>query len=110
MSSVAQTIGQRIRTYRLKAGMTQEALAEKANLHHTYIGQVERGEKNLTLTSLEKITYALDISFTELFDCLDTRSPEESIPSKCFEMINSLDEMEQAHVYNILKELEFLIK
>lgn len=42
--------------------MNQETLGEKAGLHHTYIGQVERGEKNLTVGSLVRISDALGIS------------------------------------------------
>lgn len=47
--------------------MSQEELAHKASLHATYIGQLERGEKNATLESIEKITRALDITFEDLF-------------------------------------------
>lgn len=54
-------IGQNIRKLRLKAGLTQEKLAEKANLHPVYISQVERAERAITIDSLLKITKALGI-------------------------------------------------
>lgn len=63
MSTITKTLGQRIRAYRLQVGLTQEALAEKADVHPIYIGQVERGEKNLTIVTLEKILAALNVPF-----------------------------------------------
>ena len=59
--------GQKIRTIRLRQHLSQEKLAEKANLHRTYIGMIERGEKNITLLNIEKIANALDVSISELF-------------------------------------------
>ena len=52
---MTKELGQRIRAERTARKMTQEELAERADLHPTYIGQVERGEKSLTIASLEKI-------------------------------------------------------
>jgi transcriptional regulator with XRE-family HTH domain len=51
--------GKKIRKYRKLLGLSQEKLAEIANLHRTYIGSVERGERNITLDSLENIAKAL---------------------------------------------------
>ncbi len=48
--------GQKIRQERLKQNLSQEELAEKANLHRTYIGMIERAEKNITLINIEKIS------------------------------------------------------
>ena len=57
MSDIAKVIGQRIRNFRTTAGLSQEKLAELSGCHPTYIGQLERGEKNATLESIEKISY-----------------------------------------------------
>jgi transcriptional regulator with XRE-family HTH domain len=59
--------GQKIRQERLKQNLSQEELAEKANLHRTYIGMIERAEKNITLINIEKISNALGVSISELF-------------------------------------------
>ncbi|MDD3925819.1 MAG: helix-turn-helix transcriptional regulator [bacterium] len=59
--------GKRIREERLKLGISQEELAERAGLHRTYIGMIERGEKNITLRNIEKIAKALNISIQDLF-------------------------------------------
>ena len=58
--------GNLVREQRLKKEMSQEKLAEKAGLHRTYIGMVERGEKNITINNIYKIAKALDISVADL--------------------------------------------
>lgn len=62
MSEIAKIIGQRVRNYRIDKGLSQEKLAELSGCHPTYIGQVERGEKNATLESIEKIASAMNAS------------------------------------------------
>lgn len=59
--------GERVRFFRKQKGLSQEQLAFKANLHRTYIGMIERAEKNITLINIEKIAIALNVSITELF-------------------------------------------
>jgi transcriptional regulator with XRE-family HTH domain len=53
-------IGQNLRAYRLARGLSQEAFAEILGVHRTYMGSVERGERNLTLKSLERIAARID--------------------------------------------------
>lgn len=60
--------GNRIRKLRKDKNLSQEELSFKANLHRTYIGMIERGEKNITLLNIEKIAKALDINIKDLFD------------------------------------------
>jgi len=60
--------GERVRFYRKERGLSQEQLAFKASLHRTYIGMIERAEKNITLINIEKIAIALNVSITELFN------------------------------------------
>ena len=110
MNAITNIVGQRLRAYRIKQGLTQEELAEKAELHPTYIGQVERGEKNMTLVSLEKILIALDVSFSELFSHYDARPAQMDIAAKCYDLISQVSEKEQAHIYRILVELEAMTK
>jgi transcriptional regulator with XRE-family HTH domain len=59
-------LGEKVRRARKKAGLTQEQLAEMADLHFSYIGQVERGEKNPSLKSLTKIANALGVAVAQL--------------------------------------------
>ena len=59
-------VGEKIRAYRKQAGLTQEKLAEKADLHHNFIGEVERGNMEISLGSLLKIAKALNIRVRDL--------------------------------------------
>lgn len=59
--------GQKVKEIRLEQNLSQEALAEKANLHRTYIGMIERAEKNITLLNIEKIAQALGVTVLDLF-------------------------------------------
>lgn len=63
---ILEKFGERVREERLKQGLSQEALAEKAGVHRTYIGMIERAEKNITLINIQRIAIALDIPLGEL--------------------------------------------
>lgn len=58
--------GKRVREERNKQGLSQEKLAELAGLHRTYIGMIERAEKNITLVNMEKIAKGLKVELTSL--------------------------------------------
>jgi XRE family transcriptional regulator, regulator of sulfur utilization len=57
-----------IRSYRKLAGLTQEKLAEKSDLHHNFIGEVERGNMEISLSSLLKIARALGVRVRDLVE------------------------------------------
>jgi len=63
---ILQEFGRIVRKKRKGKNLSQEALADLAGLHRTYIGMIERGEKNVTLTNIKKIAKALDCSMSEL--------------------------------------------
>lgn len=58
--------GERVRKIRKEKGLSQEELAHKADLHRTYIGMIERAEKNITLINIEKIANALEVEIANL--------------------------------------------
>ena len=60
--------GKKVKEHRLKIGLSQEKLAARAEVHRTYIGMIERAEKNITLVNIEKIAHALEIKIKDLFD------------------------------------------
>jgi transcriptional regulator with XRE-family HTH domain len=64
-------LGKRVRELRTKAGLTQERLAELTGLHRTYIGSVERGERNVSLLNLIRIARALKSRVSILVDGID---------------------------------------
>lgn len=106
MSEISKLIGQRIRNYRTQKKLSQEKLAELSGCHHTYIGQVERGEKNATLESIEKIASALNVSLAQLFEKLGDAETADSIPLKCYEFLSAKTKAEQEHLYNVLVEMD----
>ncbi len=65
-AEINKKVGSNIRKYRVKKDWSQEQLAFEADLHRAYIGQIERGEKNIGLVNLEKIAKALDIGISKL--------------------------------------------
>lgn len=66
--NVLISFGNKVREWRKIKNLSQEELAEKADLHRTYIGMIERAEKNITLINIQKIANALEIDLKELFN------------------------------------------
>jgi transcriptional regulator with XRE-family HTH domain len=67
MSSIIDNFGRRVRELRLARGLSQEELAFRAGVHRTYLGSIERGERNPALKNIAAIAAALDVSLAELF-------------------------------------------
>ena len=107
MSEIAKSIGQRIRNYRNQLGLSQEKLAELSGCHPTYIGQIERGEKNATLESIDKISSALNVSLSTLFEKINsTDETGRNIPLECYEFLSAKTAEEQEQIYRILIEMD----
>ena len=67
MESIERRFGRRIRELRERAGWSQEGFAEACGLHRTYIGGIERGERNVSLVNIERIAIALGVPIADLF-------------------------------------------
>ncbi len=65
--SLRLRLAKRVRRLRVARGWSQEVLADAAGLHRTYIGSIERGERNVSLEAMERIAQALEIPLAELF-------------------------------------------
>lgn len=66
--NILVAFGEKVRELRKEKGLSQEDLSFKADLHRTYIGMIERAEKNITLINIEKIAKALNVDIKELFN------------------------------------------
>jgi transcriptional regulator with XRE-family HTH domain len=66
--------GRRMRQLRKERGLSQEELAHRAGLHYTYIGGIERGERNPALVNINRIAAALGVSLAEFFSVLRGRA------------------------------------
>jgi len=66
--------GEVIRELRKERNLSQEGLADKADVHRTYIGMIERGEKNITLENIQKLAKALNVSLKSIFERLEKNS------------------------------------
>lgn len=106
MSDIAKTVGKRLRSYRLAQRLSQERLAEMAGLHPTYIGQVERGEKNLTIESLEKITLALQIPMASVFERIEERNDDSNYPLMAYDLLSAKKQESREKLYSILAEID----
>ena len=68
IEDIKLTFGNRIRQLRLAQRLSQEELAFRAGVHRTYLGGIERGERNVALINIAAIAKALNISLSELFE------------------------------------------
>lgn len=105
MSKLTEIIGQRLRLRRQELGYSQELTAEKAGLHPTYIGQVERGEKNATIESLEKICIALNLPMEDLFFKIILTDTTHKTAQKCYELIINQPPKDQEDLYTLLENI-----
>lgn len=65
---ICKKFGSRVRELRVAQGISQEGLAQKSGLHRTYIGGIERGERNVSLENIQKIAQALNVMIAQLFE------------------------------------------
>lgn len=111
MKNLSGVIGEHLRNLRKQKGLSQEELAHLSSLHPTYIGQVERGEKNITVETLDKITKALGVSLEGLFHSIQPAISTESnntILPEIFHKLVSLNPEEQKKILSIIEViLEF---
>ena len=76
--NITKQVGNRIKQLRNEKGISQETLANRAGLDRTYITSVERGKRNITIVSMEKITNALEISLQDFFNFTQINVDHES--------------------------------
>lgn len=67
LSLIRQAFGDEIRRLRTERGISQEALADLAELHRTYVGSIERGERNISLDNIARLAKALNVPLATIF-------------------------------------------
>ena len=100
---ISKELGLRIRYYRKEKHLTQENLAEICGLHPTYIGQLERGEKNATVESVYRIAKGLNIPFSKLFENMGSEADNENYPAEAYDLMLSLPTDEQEKMIKIMQ-------
>lgn len=107
MHDLATIIGKRIREIRNAQGISLEELSFKAGLNAAHLGQIERGFRNPTLETLERIATALDMSFYELISSSETLPREQSetsdIRRKIDAQLSSMTLDEQKDILRIIR-------
>ena len=80
--NLPERFGCLIRDLRLAAGLTQEGLADICDLHRTYIGAIERGEKTVTIETVNKLARSFELSLGQLFVKLDEQESDRKAGGK----------------------------
>lgn len=108
MEDIQKVIGNRLRDLRKKKGLSQEELGWKSKLHYTYIGAIERGEKNVSIVTIGKIAKGLGISVNEVFNFpTDIKDPDKLKGSILKEIEKSDPEILKV-AFDLLKEVNAL--
>ncbi len=68
---IRERFGYAVKVRRDELGLTQEDLADKAGIHRTYLSDVERGARNLSLVNIERLAAALSVSISRLFEAVE---------------------------------------
>ncbi len=101
---LSKIFGQKLRSIRKAKKLSQEELAEKANLHPTYVGVIERGEQSPTLDTVEKIAGALHIKEKELF--YFSSQHEDIIKEEIIALLAGQNNKKLQKILDIIKTLE----
>ena len=108
MAELSQLVGNRIREFRKMQHLSQEELAEKCGMHRAHIGQLERGEKNASLVSIQSICRGLHISMDELLYGImpdDTATGSSRVADQVDQLLKGLDEADQLAIYHMIVEV-----
>lgn len=108
MSDIGVKIGDNIRALRKASGLSQEQLALRADINASYMGQVERGEKNPTIDVLSKIASALGTPLEKLVQIdeqTEQRKSSNVVFDKIAHQLNGMSLKEQEAVYKFVKQI-----
>lgn len=102
--NLPKIVGLKIKEIRKSKGWTQEQLAETASIHYSYIGGIERGERNISLETLQKIIDALEVSAVELFPA-NTTILKNEVLKEHIEMISERPIQDIELIHRVSKDI-----
>lgn len=100
---MSYNIGRRLRELRGQAGLSQEQTALAANITPAYLGQIERGEKNPTVMTIEKLCCVFRITLPEFFSDHEYNSAGNAVVDKISALLCNRSEKEKDELYRLLK-------
>jgi transcriptional regulator with XRE-family HTH domain len=113
MSDFLMLVGDKVKFHRKEQGLTQEQLAEMSGLQTSYIGGIERGERNISLLTLEKIINSLNISPDSFFSFKEIDTLDKSNVNQVISIHNSLLQTRNTEeiklIHNITKDIFTLL-
>lgn len=106
MENIQSKLGIRLRSLRLIRCYSIEELAHKAGLNPAHLGKIERGERNFTIQSLDKIVKGLGVSYDTVFNFAETVQPVENpLIHKTVSYLSAMTTKEQEHIYKTVQML-----
>ncbi len=108
MSNIRKIFGQRVRHYRKNKKLSQEQLAELCDLHPTYIGQLERGEKNASLETIMRVSEGLSVPPEVFFENI-VPSEKESTAQEIYNIAIALPQEKQEALLDIVEKISDLL-
>ena len=102
MAKLQKLLGIRIYELRLKAGMTQAQLAEKAEVSNETISRIERGLRSPSFDVLEQLATALNVEVRELFNFSNRKFPQNKCPLELIDLLHYLSDMKPREIKTIL--------
>lgn len=106
MSEFTLIVGKRIRKARKAKNLTLEELAECCGLHPAYIGQLERGERNATIATLESVSYALNVPIERFVEYITPgMASQETAANECYNLILEQTPRTQKRLLAILQNM-----
>ena len=108
MNDIIKLFGDRVKYYRKQQKLSQEKLSELCELHPTYIGQIERGEKKASLETIMRICRGLQISPESLFEKLDY-SKERTHAQQAYELFMQIPPEKQQAMLELLQKARELL-
>jgi transcriptional regulator with XRE-family HTH domain len=106
VEDIKSLLGKRIRNLRKQKGLSQEELGWKSELHFTYIGAVERGERNCSIITLKKIAKGLEIDIKDFFDSPDHKIDINKLKKEINNKVNLLSPQALIALKEILKLID----